>query len=244
MSFRFDVVTLFPELIEPYVAGSILGRARKAGLIEVGSTNPRDYAEDRHRTVDDAPFGGGAGMVMMPEPLFQAIEAVRAAHRPARVILLSPGGRLLTQDLVREYAALGSLCLVCGRYEGVDERIAEHVVDEQLSVGDYVLTGGELGALAVIDAVSRTLPGVLGNAVGAEEESFTGVSLLEHAQYTRPREWRGHEVPPVLLSGDHAAIARHRQEEREARTRSRRPDLWARYRGAGDDEAPSDGKTT
>jgi tRNA (guanine37-N1)-methyltransferase len=241
VSYRFDVVTLFPELVEPYVAGSILGRALRADLIDVAYTNPRDFTEDRHRSVDDAPFGGGAGMVMTPEPLARAIEAVREARSPARVVLLSPGGRLLTQDVVREYAALDGLCLVCGRYEGVDERVAERCVDELLSVGDYVLTGGELGALTVIDAVSRTLPGVLGNAVGADEESFTGVPLLEHAQYTRPRVWRGFEVPPVLLSGDHAAIDRHRQAEREARTKARRPDLWARHEAS---QAPQPRQTT
>lgn len=244
MTYRFDIITLFPELVEPYIAGSILGRALKSDRIEVAYTNPRDFADDRHRTVDDAPFGGGAGMVMKPEPLARAIEAVRDTRHPERVVLLSPGGRLLTQDVVREYAGLTSLCLVCGRYEGVDERIAEHLIDEELSVGDYVLTGGELGALAVVDAVSRTLPGVLGNAVGADEESFTGVPLLEHAQYTRPREWRGHEVPAILLSGDHAAIARHRQEEREQRTRERRPDLWARYEAGERSQSASNAKTT
>lgn len=244
MTYRFDIITLFPELVEPYIAGSILGRALRSDLIDVAYTNPRDFADDKHRTVDDAPFGGGAGMVMKPEPLARAIEAVRAARGPARVVLLSPGGRLLSQDVVREYAGLDGLCLVCGRYEGVDERIAEHLVDEQLSVGDYVLTGGELGALAVVDAVSRTLPGVLGNAVGADEESFTDVPLLEHAQYTRPREWRGHEVPSVLLSGDHAAIERHRRGEREQRTRERRPDLWARYEAREGSESVSNAKTT
>ncbi len=244
MSYRFDIITLFPELVEPYIAGSILGRALKSDLIDVAYTNPRDFTDDRHRTVDDAPFGGGAGMVMKPEPLARAIEAVREARHPARVVLLSPGGRLLTQDVVREYAGLDGLCLVCGRYEGVDERVAEHLVDEQLSIGDYVLSGGELGALAVVDAVSRTLPDVLGNALGAAEESFTGVPLLEHAQYTRPRDWRGHEVPPVLLSGDHGAIERHRHDERERRTRERRPDLWARYEAGEGARSASNAKTT
>ena len=228
--YRFSVVTLFPELLEGYLAGSILGRAASSDLISVRSVNPRDFASDRHRTVDDAPFGGGAGMVMMPEPLARAVEAVREEEQPARVVLLSPAGRPLTQTIVEEYAALGSLALVCGRYEGVDERVAEHVVDEELSIGDYVLTGGELGALVVIDAVARQLPGVLGNADGAAEESFTGAPLLEHPQYTRPQRWRGHEVPEVLLSGHHAKIAAWRQAQREARTLSRRPDLWDRFR--------------
>lgn len=228
MSFRFDLVTLFPELCEPYLAGSILGRAREAGLLDVRFTNPRDFATDRHRTVDDAPFGGGAGMVMMPEPIALAVEEVRARRSPARVVLLSPAGRPFDQAVAAEYAALGSLCLVAGRYEGVDERVAEHVADEELSVGDFVLTGGELGLLSVVDAVSRLLPGVLGNAAGPQDESFTGRWLLEHPQYTRPRVWRGHEVPEVLLSGHHAEIARWREAERERRTRERRPDLWRR----------------
>ena len=168
-------------------------------------------------------------MVMMPEPLTCAIDHVRAEHAPAKVVLLSPSGRVLTQDVVEELAALGSLALVCGRYEGVDARVAEHAVDDCVSVGDYVLTGGELGAMAVIDAVSRQLPGVLGNAEGVADESFAGVALLEHPQYTRPRSWRGHDVPEVLLGGNHGEIARWRREQREARTQSRRPDLWATY---------------
>jgi len=227
VSYSFDVVTLFPELVQGYLGGSILGRAGRAGLIDVAYTDPRDFTTDRHRTVDDAPFGGGAGMVMKAEPLARAVEAVRAARAPARVVLLSAAGRPFTQAVAVEYAALGSLALVCGRYEGVDERVAEVVVDEELSVGDFVLTGGELGALIVIDAVSRLLPGVLGNAAGPAEESFSDAPLLEHPQYTRPREWRGHAVPPVLVSGDHAAIARWKAEQRLARTRARRPDLLA-----------------
>jgi tRNA (guanine37-N1)-methyltransferase len=231
VTYRFHVITLFPELCQGYLGGSILGRAHDAGRIAVDWTNPRDFTDDRHRTVDDAPFGGGAGMVMMPEPIHRAVTHVRQAHEPARVILLSPAGRPLTQQVVTEYADLGSLALVCGRYEGVDARVAEHVVDETLSLGDYVLTGGELGALVVIDAVSRLLPGVLGNPDGAVDESFTGDPLLEYPQYTRPRSWRGHDVPEVLLSGDHGAIATWRQTQRESRTRKRRPDLheaWIR----------------
>ncbi|MCB9733048.1 MAG: tRNA (guanosine(37)-N1)-methyltransferase TrmD [Deltaproteobacteria bacterium] len=224
-----------------YLGGSILGRAGERGIIEVAYTDPRDFTTDVHRTVDDAPFGGGAGMVMKPEPLAQAIEQVRARRGPARVVLLSPSGRLFDQRVAAEYAALGSLCLVCGRYEGVDERIAAEVVDEELSIGDYVLTGGELGALVVIDAVSRLLHGVLGNAEGAFDESFTGTALLEHPQYTRPREWRGHAVPDVLLSGNHAEIARWRAQQRLDRTAARRPDLLARHAGdaAASEETPS-----
>jgi tRNA (guanine37-N1)-methyltransferase len=227
VTYRFHVVTLFEELMRGYLAGSILGRAAEDGLIAVSYTNPRDFTDDRHRTVDDHPFGGGAGLVMMAEPLARAVEAVRAEAAPARVVLLSPAGRPLTQAVVDEYAALGSVALVCGRYEGVDERVAEHVVDEELSLGDYILTGGELGALVLIDAVSRRVPGVLGNEAGSEEESFTDAPLLEHPQYTRPRSWRGRQVPEVLLSGNHGAIAQWRQEQREERTRERRPDLWA-----------------
>ncbi len=235
MTYRFDVVTLFEELVSGYLAGSILGRAQQAGLVEVGYVNPRDHTTNRHRTVDDGPFGGGAGMVMLPEPLARSVESLRARPEPpARVVLLSPAGRRFDQDVAAEYAALGSLALVCGRYEGVDERVAEHVVDEELSIGDYVVTGGELGAMVVIDAVSRLLPGVLGNEAGAGDESFTGEPLLEHPQYTRPREWRGHEVPDVLLSGHHAEIARWRREQRLQRTHERRPDLWTRHLAAAE----------
>lgn len=224
--FRFDVVTLFEELVRPYLEGSILGRALRDGRIEVGFTNPRDFTTDKHRSVDDTPYGGGAGMVMSVEPLARAVEALREERRPARVVLLSPGGRRFTQDIAAEYAAAGSVAFVCGRYEGVDDRVAQAVVDEELSVGDYVLTGGELGAMVVIDAVSRLVPGVLGNAQGAVEESFTGAALLEHPQFTRPRVWRDLAVPDVLLSGDHGRIADWRHAQRIARTRQRRPDLY------------------
>ena len=231
--FRFDVITLFPGLLDSYLGDSIIGRAIQNGIIEVHTTNPRDFTTDRHRTVDDAPYGGGAGMVMMAEPLGQAIDAVRAKASPSRVVMLSPSGRLLTQAVVEEYAALGSVALLCGRYEGVDERLVEHAVDECLSIGDYVLTGGELGALTVIDAVSRQLPGVLGNSEGALDESFANEELLEHPQYTRPRTWKGLEVPEVLLSGNHAAIAAWRSAKRVSRTAALRPDLLSRW--AGDD---------
>jgi tRNA (guanine37-N1)-methyltransferase len=233
--FRFDVITLFPGLLESYLSDSIIGRAIKSGRVEVSTTNPRDFTTDRHRTVDDAPYGGGAGMVMMAEPLAQAIDAVRATSSPSRVVMLSPSGRLLTQAVVEEYATLGSIALLCGRYEGVDARIVDHAVDECLSIGDYVLTGGELGALTVIDAVSRQLPGVLGNAEGALDESFANEDLLEHPQYTRPRTWRGHDVPEVLLSGNHGAIATWRSEQRVVKTAALRPDLMERW--AGDDPA-------
>jgi len=235
VTYPFTMVTLFEPLVRPYLSGSMLGRAVERGLIAVDYTDPRDFTEDAHRTVDDAPFGGGAGMVMQPEPLALAIESVRARRPGVRVVLMSPSGRVFDQQVAAEYAALeDGLCLVCGRYEGVDERIAEHVVDEELSIGDYVLTGGELGALVVIDAVSRLRPGVLGNAEGAADESFTGTPLLEHPQYTRPREWRGYAVPDILLSGHHAAIARWREAQRIARTAARRPDLHARWLAQAD----------
>lgn len=227
--YRFDVVTLFAPLCEPYVQGAMLGRAHKKGIIDVAFTDPRDFTTDVHRTVDDGPFGGGAGMVMLPEPLALAVEQLRARRNPARVVLMSPSGRPFTQQVAKEYAALGSLALVCGRYEGIDERVSEYVVDEELSLGDFVLTGGELSAMAVIDAVSRLLPGVLGNAVGATSESFTDQLLLEYPQYTRPHVWRGHAVPEILLSGHHARIEAWREMQRQIRTRQRRPDLWARH---------------
>lgn len=223
--YRFDLITLFEPLCEPYLTGSILGRARKNGLIDVAYTDPRTFTDDAHRTVDDAPFGGGAGMVMLPEPLFRAIDHVRTTRAPARVVLLGPSGRPFDQAIAREYLALGSLCLVCGRYEGIDQRIADHVVDEELSLGDFVLTGGELAAMAVVDAVARLLPGVLGHAESAISESFSDEHLLEYPQYTRPRVWRGHEVPDVLVSGNHARIEAWRRAQRLERTARLRPDL-------------------
>ena len=224
-TFRFDLVTLFPGLCEPYLSGSILGRAAKRGLIDVGFTDPREFTEDVHRTVDDGPFGGGAGMVMLAEPLARAVERVRETRKPAKTILLSPSGRRFDQSVAREYVDLGSLCLVCGRYEGVDQRVADHVVDEELSLGDFVMTGGELAAMCVVDAVARLLPGVLGDTASPIQESFSDAALLEYPQYTRPRIWRGHEVPDILLSGNHAKIEAWRHDQRLRRTRERRPDL-------------------
>lgn len=226
--YRFDLITLFEPLCEPYLNGSMLGRARKNGLIDVSYTDPRVFTEDTHRTVDDAPFGGGAGMVMLPEPLFRAIEHVRETRAPQRTVLLSPSGRPFDQSIAKEYAELGSLCLVCGRYEGVDQRIADFVVDEELSLGDFVLTGGELAAMTVVDAVSRLLPGVLGHAESAISESFSDERLLEYPHYTRPRVWRDHEVPEVLISGNHAKIEAWRKNERLIRTERLRPDLLGR----------------
>ncbi|MFH1058591.1 MAG: tRNA (guanosine(37)-N1)-methyltransferase TrmD [Pseudomonadota bacterium] len=224
----FDLVTLFPEVCEAYCQASIMGRAQAAGLIRVRTTNPRDFAHDRHRTVDDVPYGGGDGMVMMPGPLTEALEGLRGpeAGPPARVILLCPQGRPLDQVHVRDLAGLERLVLVCGRYEGVDERVRP-LVDEELSLGDFVLSGGELAALCVADAVSRLIPGVLGGADSAAADSFMD-GLLEHPHYTRPAEFRGQAVPEVLLSGNHAAIARWRRKESLRRTLRRRPELIGR----------------
>jgi tRNA (guanine37-N1)-methyltransferase len=229
VSYQFDVVTIFGPLMTGYLGGSILGRAANAGRISVRYENPRDHTHDVHKSVDDGTYGGGAGMLMTPGPLGDAIDAVRARQPDTRVVLLGPAGRRFDQQIAEEYAQCGALTLVCGRYEGVDERIAAHAVDEELSVGDFVITGGELAAMTVIDAVSRLLPGVLGHADAAVGESFTDLPLLEQPQYTRPRQWRGHGVPDVLLSGNHGAVDAWRLEQRIARTKARRPDLYAKY---------------
>lgn len=229
-SIRFDILTIFPGMFTGALDQSILGRAQAAGFVSVHLHDLRDWTYDRHRTVDDAPFGGGPGMVMKPEPLFEAIEAVQSlAERPATVVFMSPQGRRLDRALVDELAERPRLLLVCGRYEGVDERVLEHAVDIEVSVGDFVVSGGEIPAMLVVDAVSRRIPGVLGSEGSLEEESFDD-GLLEYPQYTRPAEYRGWAVPEVLLSGHHAAIARWRRRLRLLRTRARRPDLLARAR--------------
>ncbi len=223
---RFTVLTLFPEMFEGPLSSSLLGKAVAKGAIEVELVDPRDWAEGRHRQVDDAPYGGGEGMVMKPEPMVAAIEHVRQKSQPDRVILMSPQGRRFDRDVAMELAACEQgITLVCGRYEGFDERIRSFV-DDELCIGDYVLSGGEPGAWVVIDAVARLLPGVLGNPASLEQESFEG-GLLEYPQYTRPAEFRGRKVPEVLLSGDHARIAQWRREQSIQRTRERRPDLLA-----------------
>ena len=228
MSYAFQVVTLFPELVMPYLSGSILGRAIAAERIKVGAINPRDFTTDKHRTVDDAPYGGGAGMVMMPGPLGLAIDRARELEPKTHVVLMSPSGTPFDQAAAKRFSSMDSITLVCGRYEGIDQRIADHMVDEEISLGDFVLTGGEVAAMAVIDATSRLLDGVLGNEDGPRIESFTDAPLLEHPQYTRPREWRGHEVPDVLLGGNHGEIAAWRERERRRLTELRRPDLIER----------------
>ncbi len=231
---RFDVFTLLPQVFSPYLEQSILERARARGLLEVYVHNIRDYARDRHRTTDDLPYGGGGGMVMKPEPIFEAVEAVLGARPECPIILLSPQGRLFNYDLARELARLPHLALICGRYEGVDERIRQFLATQEISIGDYVLTGGELPALVVIDAVTRLLPGVLGDADGALDDSHAS-GLLEHPHYTRPPEFRGWRVPQVLLSGDHARIARWRREQSLWRTWRHRPDLLEKARLSEED---------
>ena len=220
---RVDVFTIFPELVDAYCDASILGRARRDGIIDVRVHDLRLAARDPHRSVDDAPFGGGAGMVLAPEPVFAAVEEVRP---PRPLLLLSPGGRKFDQHVAREMAQIGAFSLLCGRYEGVDQRIADHLVDGEVSIGDYVLAGGELGALVIVEAVARLVPGVLGNDESCADESFTA-GLLEYPQYTRPASFRGWDVPDVLRSGDHGNVARWRLIESLRRTIERRPDLLA-----------------
>ncbi|MBQ9952241.1 MAG: tRNA (guanosine(37)-N1)-methyltransferase TrmD [Clostridia bacterium] len=220
---KIEVLTLFPEMLAPMLSGSILGRAVEAGHLEVNLTNIRDYTKDKHRRTDDYPFGGGAGMVMFPQPIVDAIEARDPEHR-ARRIYMSPRGRTLTQKVVEELAQEESLLFLCGHYEGVDQRVLDLCIDEELSIGDYVLTGGELGALVTIDAVSRLIPGVLGCDESSEDESFS-MGLLEYPQYTRPADYRGMRVPEVLLGGNHADITAWRREQSLEITRRSRPDL-------------------
>jgi len=221
---RFDVFTIFPEMFSTYLDESILKRAREAGLLEVLLHNIRDFATDKHRTTDDEPYGGGGGMVMKPEPIFAAVESVLGAPPVCPVILLTPQGRTFNQQVAAELAAADHLALLCGRYEGVDERVRQYLVTDEISLGDFVLTGGELPALAIIDAVTRLIPGVLGDPDAAHKDSHAS-GLLEYPHYTRPAEFRGWPVPEVLRSGNHAEIERWRQEQALRRTRERRPDL-------------------
>lgn len=221
------VVTLFPEMFTALTEHGVTGRAVKRGQLEVVFSNPREHAHDRHRTVDDRPFGGGPGMLMKVEPLLEAIEAIRQkAPSSPRVIYLSPQGKPLTQQRAEELAQLDSIVLLCGRYEGIDERIVETCVDEEISIGDYVLSGGELGAMVLLDAVTRLIPGVLGHADSAAEDSFSE-GWLDCPHYTRPEEFAGQRVPEVLLSGNHALIRRWRLKQSLGRTWQRRPELLA-----------------
>ncbi len=221
---HFDVFTLFPGVIQTYLESSILQRAQENRLISVALHNIRDWTFDRHHVTDDAPYGGGGGMVMKVEPIFAAVESVLGTPPACHLIYLSPQGRPFTASIARELAREPRVGLLCGRYEGIDERVIEHLVSDQISIGDYVLTGGELPAMVLIDAVSRFIPGVLGDPNGAEDDSF-GNGLLEYPHYTRPEEFRGWRVPEILLSGNHALIARWRKEQSLHRTRKQRPDL-------------------
>lgn len=227
---RFDILTLFPAMFAGPLTESILKRAQQAGLLEFHLHNIRDWATDRHRTADDAPYGGGAGMVMKAEPLAASIRAVlalgEAAETPTAVVLLTPDGEQFTQAIAQELAAAPRLLLICGHYEGLDERVRESLVTRELSIGDYVLTGGELAAMVVVDAVGRLVPGVIDAASTAEESHSDG--LLEYPHYTRPAVWEGRTVPPVLVSGHHGEVAKWRRRERLRRTLARRPDLLAR----------------
>ena len=221
----FQILTTFPGMIEAVAGESILGKARQKGLIDVEAVNLRDFTSDKHRTTDDAPFGGGPGMVMKPEPVFDSVEAL-ISRRPgrARILLMTPQGRRFDQSMAEQLARESHVIMICGRYEGVDERIREHLVTDEVSIGDFVLTGGELAALVVLDAVARLLPGVLGDESSPESESFSS-GLLEYPQYTRPAEFRGYNVPEVLVSGNHEQIRKWRRAQALERTLERRPDL-------------------
>jgi len=221
---HFDVFTIFPEVMQPYLETSILQRARQSGLLTVHLHNIRDWTTDRHHTTDDTPYGGGGGMVMKPEPIFAAVEGVLGIPPACPVILLTPQGRTFTQRVAEELAGNPHLALLSGRYEGIDERVRQHLASDEISIGDFILTGGELPALVVIDAVGRLLPGALGDPQAAAQDSYA-TGLLEYPHYTRPPEFRGWGVPEVLLSGDHGRIARWRREQSLLRTWQRRPDL-------------------
>ena len=223
MPIRIDVFTVLPQVLEPALEASLLGRARQRGLVELTVHDVRHHTTDRHRSVDDSPFGGGAGMVLAPEPIFRAVEAVRP---PRPLFLLGPGGRRFDQATAEELAASPGFSLIAGRYGGVDERVRAHLVDDELSIGDYVLAGGEAAAFVVVEAVTRLVPGVMGNERSAEDESFTR-GLLQYPHYTRPADFRGWVVPEVLRSGDHQRVGRWRRAQSLARTLQRRPDLVA-----------------
>lgn len=220
---RFDVLTLFPEMIESYCSQSIMKRAVEAGVVEITTVNPRDFTLDKHKKVDDTPYGGGAGMVLMPQPYVDAYESVKRVKNSI-TIMLSPQGETLSENVVKELASYEQVIMLCGHYEGFDERIRDIIKPREISIGDFVLTGGELPALCVIDAVSRKLDGTLGKIESALDDSFSD-GLLEYPQYTKPREYRGFKVPDVLLNGNHKDIADFRQQQRFIRTKLRRPDL-------------------
>ena len=231
---KIDIMTLFPQMCESVIDESIIGRARKAGFIEVNTHNIRDFSDDKHRRVDDTPYGGGKGMLMQVEPIFKCFEAIEKIGKP-HVIYMSPQGKVLTQEMAVEYSKMEHIILLCGHYEGVDERVLEEIVDEEVSIGDYVLTGGELPALVFVDTVARMCDGVLDSEECFKEEShFSG--LLEYPQYTRPNIWHGKEVPEVLLSGHHGKIDAWRFEKSLERTYQKRPDMYKRYYENIDDD--------
>lgn len=222
---RIDIMTLFPEMCEAFLSESIIGRARKADKVIIQCHNIRDYTQDKHGRVDDYPYGGGTGMIMQVQPIYDCYKAVeKLSDKPAHVVYMSPQGRTLNQQIVRELAGYDHLVLLCGHYEGVDERIIDEIVDEEISIGDYVLTGGEMPACILTDSICRMLPGVLANEDAYTLESHYG-HLLEYPQYTRPPEWKGREVPPVLLSGDHGKVDQWRLEQAVKRTAEKRPDM-------------------
>jgi tRNA (guanine37-N1)-methyltransferase len=232
----FEILTIFPAMFSSPLEESIVRKARDRGLMQVRVHNIRDYAVDKHQMTDDRPFGGGEGMVMKPEPIVNALRAIRNGGPSARIVLLTPQGRLFNQEIARELSRSARLILICGRYEGVDERVAEYFTDDQISIGDYVLTGGELAAMVVVDAVARLLPGVLGNESSASADSFSQ-PVLEHPQYTRPQDFEGIGVPDVLLGGNHESIRRWRRAQALLRTSIRRPDLFARLSLSAEDLA-------
>jgi len=225
---RFDVFSLLPQVLQPYLEASILQRAIQNGLLEVHLHDIRSWTTDKHHVTDDAPFGGGGGMVMKPEPIFAAVEEVLGSPPSCPLILLTPQGRTYTQQVAQELSVHPRLALLCGRYEGVDERVREHLVTDQISIGDYVVTGGEIPALLLIDSLTRLIPGALGDPDGAQDDSFAS-GLLEYPHYTRPAEFRGWRVPDVLLSGNHAQINRWRRDQSLLRTRRLRPDLLEKF---------------
>ncbi len=230
---RIDVFSIFPDIVDGFCTHSLLGRARETGAIDMRTHNIRDYATDIHKTVDDNPFGGGAGMLMRPEPIFAAVEAMQP---PRPLLLLGPGGQKFDQKMAQTLAASGGFSMLCGRYEGVDQRVREHLVDHEISVGDVVLAGGEVAACLIIEAVTRLIPGVMGNAVSPVTESFGAEGLLEEPQYTRPSEFRGFEVPEVLRGGDHGRVAAWRHAQALWRTLQQRPDLIEARGGLTKDE--------
>jgi tRNA (guanine37-N1)-methyltransferase len=223
---RFDIITVFPELFAGVLDFGILRRARQAGLVEIRIINLRDFTADKHKSVDDRPYGGGEGMVLMPGPLFEAVEFCRGreASPGNQVVLTTPQGETWTQEMAVQFSGIAHTILICGRYEGVDQRVVDHIVDREISIGDFVLTGGEIAAMVVLDSVVRLLPGALGNVDSAVNESFSS-GLLDYPQYTRPAEFRGYPVPEMLLSGDHARIASWRKEKALERTIQNRPEM-------------------